>query len=1257
MSLFDLENDIILIPEITSTPSSSQLASSGSAESKFMLPPSASTFVQAQPPGSLSSSQQLGASLDVPVLEDDYVFPEDATIIDFAGVTKAEFAAAKELDRRVYHEKLEVAVVRPVQDEDEFLPFFIQPHSYIHYTKWADDVNEDDDKVDYEVDSDDEEWISNLNTRIFASCIAEVCKDNGITYDVVYGPENSITFWTRRKAGALPHIRFNTIKPTEAVEADDHASDQTKYGTSSPSSSVSTTPVTTLDSMEGVTTTTALPTTEQPVSTEAQDEPPNVVEEPESVAPAAATAAAIVATLEPPSFPIPIPTLAFDQRKQRRLEMQVSDLYRRRKLSESDFEFVLDVFEKQAFVLKSTIIIPEENDEDQVCSVCLDGTSDDTNQILFCDGCNVAVHQNCYGVRLIPEGEWHCNRCQDADKSGKSLTDALTSVLCEFCGRPGGAMKRTTKPNEWAHVQCALWLPETELDVHCAGLVKYVCDIPEDRLELRCYICNRRRGAPIQCADPECVQAFHVTCAQDKRLCLSKVEREEDEEVFIEYNAWCGKHTPNDYRFKRAELLADDKSRTKKTEEKQNQARRKKRKSSASAPSTPLSITTRSTAHSSTPSRRTSARRESLQAKSYTEPDDLPLNSKGMVTRSKSPYFTRSSQGPSHRGDKRRKLSEDFAAPVDANGSLDYAPVSAPATPKQKKAAAQALSVSAPVTPLIKPEPTTKFSPPLSNSKRGRIQPVLLSKELPPVPTLPPVAQSEPQIEIKPEKQEEFIESKLEDELPPAKLIPIKDSPTTPAESSLLPPTPNSPRKLEQITLPHGSPIAALLFFNNDGSKDPEFGNELTESMAHDTLVYCWGLTLREARRRLSSVTYAAAPKVGEMVRNYRAPPKFLPGVLFEMYKYWFDKRRRRRGAPLLKKFAPSLSRKEAPKKLTDVSTRELVSTYRQLRMMRTHVERIRLVLEVTRKRERLKRELMRLNVEEFELLNLPEMANMRYLLDFFRNADSNGFFALPVSTEIAPTYYDIIKNPMDFRTMEDKLNTFQYYGSDTDPDSTDEGRNKFLADLRLITHNAMMFNSPDTVYYQEAQRLDQLITEVLQGEYTPPTPPPEPVEQDHVSDVVAAAQDSSFSSFGAGILSESGAQVLINGLMSTDENDGMVVSEPYDIYDQQESVSVSMVRDASAGFLDIGFNATTNSRGSSPMKIRPLKRATSSLLETGSLPDDVPMDVDDDDAVPDPDDAGLATSTLDSFPSLGSAPNSQSTLELNADLVNSFWS
>jgi hypothetical protein len=53
----------------------------------------------------------------------------------------------------------------------------------------------------------------------------------------------------------------------------------------------------------------------------------------------------------------------------------------------------------------------EEVHEDAVCMCCFDGTSVEGNRIMFCDGCNAALHQACYGVFEIPEGHFYCDRC------------------------------------------------------------------------------------------------------------------------------------------------------------------------------------------------------------------------------------------------------------------------------------------------------------------------------------------------------------------------------------------------------------------------------------------------------------------------------------------------------------------------------------------------------------------------------------------------------------------------------------------------------------------------------------------------------------------------------------------------------------------------------------------------------------------------------------------------------------------------------
>ncbi|SPN97555.1 related to origin recognition complex subunit 4 [Cephalotrichum gorgonifer] len=58
----------------------------------------------------------------------------------------------------------------------------------------------------------------------------------------------------------------------------------------------------------------------------------------------------------------------------------------------------------------------EEEDED-VCEICLKPDSRPPNEIIFCDGCDLGFHQKCHNVPVIPEGDWLCKNCSQEDAS------------------------------------------------------------------------------------------------------------------------------------------------------------------------------------------------------------------------------------------------------------------------------------------------------------------------------------------------------------------------------------------------------------------------------------------------------------------------------------------------------------------------------------------------------------------------------------------------------------------------------------------------------------------------------------------------------------------------------------------------------------------------------------------------------------------------------------------------------------------------
>ncbi|KAH8881010.1 origin recognition complex, subunit 4 [Thozetella sp. PMI_491] len=53
----------------------------------------------------------------------------------------------------------------------------------------------------------------------------------------------------------------------------------------------------------------------------------------------------------------------------------------------------------------------EDGEDDEVCMICSKPDSKASNQILFCDSCDKAFHQKCYGVAFIPKGDWFCREC------------------------------------------------------------------------------------------------------------------------------------------------------------------------------------------------------------------------------------------------------------------------------------------------------------------------------------------------------------------------------------------------------------------------------------------------------------------------------------------------------------------------------------------------------------------------------------------------------------------------------------------------------------------------------------------------------------------------------------------------------------------------------------------------------------------------------------------------------------------------------
>lgn len=137
------------------------------------------------------------------------------------------------------------------------------------------------------------------------------------------------------------------------------------------------------------------------------------------------------------------------------------------------------------------------------CAVCRWVEDWDYNKIIICNRCQIAVHQECYGVNGGQDlASWVCRACEKLDIRRE----------CCLCPVMGGALKPTTTGQCWVHVTCA-WF---------ASVVSFISDKtmePADgilKIDARsfrkvCIICKQMHGSCIQCC--KCHKSYHAMCA------------------------------------------------------------------------------------------------------------------------------------------------------------------------------------------------------------------------------------------------------------------------------------------------------------------------------------------------------------------------------------------------------------------------------------------------------------------------------------------------------------------------------------------------------------------------------------------------------------------------------------------------------------------------------------------------------------------------------------------------------------------------
>ncbi|KAK6109018.1 PHD-zinc-finger like domain family protein [Brugia pahangi] len=170
-----------------------------------------------------------------------------------------------------------------------------------------------------------------------------------------------------------------------------------------------------------------------------------------------------------------------------------------------------------------------------ICTLCLNQRAVVRNdEVIQCDKCGVAVHENCYITENIGDAEsdgsssstepWFCEAC---------LYGLKEPPYCELCPNRFGAFKKADIGGGWVHLLCALYTPGITFgDVERLSAVSWQEQDYKLFGKRACVACSdqllARTGIAVPCDAALCKNHLHVTCAQRLGLLIDNTEKSVD---------------------------------------------------------------------------------------------------------------------------------------------------------------------------------------------------------------------------------------------------------------------------------------------------------------------------------------------------------------------------------------------------------------------------------------------------------------------------------------------------------------------------------------------------------------------------------------------------------------------------------------------------------------------------------------------------------------------------------------------------------